>query len=205
MDLIVARYNEDLNWTDEVQADRKFLYNKGGVDPRFIPLPNKGREAHTFFFHIFQNYDSLADINVFVQGNPFDHTPNLRQILECNTLDEISTKIKEVYPGNHSNEQYVPLGVNWMYNMNDVEWDIDWRDPHIEHVYKRLYAIKPPQSFVATWGGQMAVTKKAIHMYSRGFYEYMWGYATRRVNWSLPWAMEVLWLDILSKTRKMYA
>ncbi len=53
--LVVSRYKEDLSWLDEVPEDINiYLYNKGessGRDDEIL-LPNIGREAHTFLYHV---------------------------------------------------------------------------------------------------------------------------------------------------------
>lgn len=41
--------------------------------PRVIPLPNIGREAHTFFTHIINEYKDLPEWTAFMQGDPFAH------------------------------------------------------------------------------------------------------------------------------------
>ena len=76
--IVVARYNEDLEWT------KKFLnvivYNKGNTlsdDYNHFVLNNVGREGHTYYKHIYDNYDNLTDYIIFLQGNPFDHSPNI--------------------------------------------------------------------------------------------------------------------------------
>lgn len=79
--LIVARYNESLEWLKEIDCfDEIFIYNKGSErsSNNEIKLPNIGREAHTFSYHIARNYDNLGDINIFLQGNPFDHAKKLK-------------------------------------------------------------------------------------------------------------------------------
>ena len=43
-------------------------FEKGNVY-KTINLPNIGREAHTYLYHIINNYDNLADINVFLPGS----------------------------------------------------------------------------------------------------------------------------------------
>lgn len=76
LQLVVARYNEDVQWTK--QFDDVVIYNKGApLHMGEIPLPNVGREAHTYFKHICDNYDNLAEYTAFVQGHPFDHSPNI--------------------------------------------------------------------------------------------------------------------------------
>lgn len=76
--IIVARYNEDIEWTKQFQ--NVIIYNKGDKLPdnfNEILLSNVGREGHTYYKYICDNYDNLEDYSIFLQGNPFDHSPNL--------------------------------------------------------------------------------------------------------------------------------
>lgn len=50
-------------------GERLFSYCKCGVrDDDCIPLPNVGREGHTFVHHILTHYDNLSDVTVFING-----------------------------------------------------------------------------------------------------------------------------------------
>ena len=76
--IIVARYNENVEWTKPFTNVK--IYNKGtqlenGYNE--IRLPNVGREGHTYYKYICDNYDNLDDYTIFLQGNPFDHSPNI--------------------------------------------------------------------------------------------------------------------------------
>ncbi len=76
--IIVARYNEDLQWIKPFV--NTIVYNKGTAlteDFTQITLDNVGREGHTYYKHIYDNYENLAEYNIFLQGNPFDHSPNI--------------------------------------------------------------------------------------------------------------------------------
>lgn len=76
--IVVARYNENLAWTK--QFLNVIVYNKGNpLTDNFneILLNNVGREGHTYYKHIYDNYDNLTDYTIFLQGNPFDHSPNI--------------------------------------------------------------------------------------------------------------------------------
>ena len=78
MIIIVARYNEDIEWIK--QFSNVIIYNKGEKlqdDYNAIFLPNVGREGHTYYKYIYDNYDKLDDYTIFLQGNPFVHSPNL--------------------------------------------------------------------------------------------------------------------------------
>jgi hypothetical protein len=82
MIIIVARYNEDVAWTKVFK--NVLIFNKGeklGDEYRQIMMENVGREGHTFFKYISDNYDDLKDHTVFLQGNPFDHSQHLIQNL----------------------------------------------------------------------------------------------------------------------------
>ena len=78
IEIVIARYNEDLNWLENpifYPIDNITVYNKGQNDNfmknirRTIDLPNLGRESHTYLTHIIRNYDSLADMTIFLPGS----------------------------------------------------------------------------------------------------------------------------------------
>jgi len=76
--IVIARYNENIEWTK--QFPNVIIYNKGEkLEDTFnqIQLDNVGREGHTYYKYIFDNYDNLDDYTIFLQGNPFDHSPNI--------------------------------------------------------------------------------------------------------------------------------
>lgn len=80
MQIVIARYNENLEWLNDLTDTVNIVYNKG--DGEFgIKLPNIGREAHTFLYHIVNNYDCLEDSICFLQGNPFDHFKEVKEQL----------------------------------------------------------------------------------------------------------------------------
>jgi hypothetical protein len=77
--IVVARYNENVEWTK--QFLNVIIYNKG---PSLIKdtyneiiINNVGREGHTYYKYIYDNYNNLTDYTIFLQGNPFDHSPNI--------------------------------------------------------------------------------------------------------------------------------
>ena len=81
LELVLARFNENLDWIGEIDACWNItVYNKGNnaTLPKIRPytsvdVPNTpgGRESETFLRHIIYRYDSLADYTVFSQGGPF--------------------------------------------------------------------------------------------------------------------------------------
>lgn len=79
MELVVARYNESLNWLDKEPYNKypTVVYNKGTNDEfnlannitKTVPLKNVGRCDHTYLYHVIENYNNLADITVFLPGS----------------------------------------------------------------------------------------------------------------------------------------
>jgi hypothetical protein len=81
VEVVVARYKEDVGWCAEYNCT---VYSKDERAPsmaqmrqvaRWRQLPNIGRESHTILSHIVENFDGLADWTVFMQGDPWDHFP----------------------------------------------------------------------------------------------------------------------------------
>jgi len=81
IDIVVAVYNENIDWiANHNLQGHVILYVKKDSRPihdigykKIVRLPNVGREGHTYLHHILENYDSLADVTFFLQGDPFDH------------------------------------------------------------------------------------------------------------------------------------
>jgi len=70
VDVVVAHFNEDLSWISEYAAPGVAfrVYSKGAVFQGATPLPNVGRESHTYLTHIVRHYDELPPWTVFTQG-----------------------------------------------------------------------------------------------------------------------------------------
>lgn len=82
--IIVAKYKENIDWMKNLPADwQNIVISKDEAVP---VLPNVGREPHTFFWAMEQlmRAGDVQDDEVFafVQGWPFDHSPNLLRSLE---------------------------------------------------------------------------------------------------------------------------
>lgn len=78
IELVVARYNEELNWLKEEPFNKYpvVCYNSGSNDDfykppnmRVVKIDNVGKEAYAFLYHIIHRYDNLADITIFLPGS----------------------------------------------------------------------------------------------------------------------------------------
>jgi hypothetical protein len=73
VEVVIAKYKEDTAWTQGLKHPY-IIYDKSDSPLYYsVRLPNIGREAHTFLYHIVTNYHKLADVTVFLQGKPDDH------------------------------------------------------------------------------------------------------------------------------------
>ena len=81
--VVVARYEENVDWLKDIKYIT-YLYEKGDEGDG-VKLPNVGREAHTYLYHIVDRYDTLEDYIIFLQGNPFDH--GFRTVGDINNIE----------------------------------------------------------------------------------------------------------------------
>lgn len=89
--VIVARYKEDLNWLSLIpESFDVTIYNKGeeitsrkalSRNPTIIALPNNGRESDTYIRHILRREYEPESYTVFLQGDPFEHSPDIIGLL----------------------------------------------------------------------------------------------------------------------------
>jgi len=167
LELVVARYDEDLAWLKRVPKDfRITIYDKGDGASGGIPLLNEGREAHSYLRHLSERYDSLADLTVFVQGHPFDHAPDLHKQLKA--YAEGSESIADFYWLGFLADTDDPRGrrlfVPWSKNPERKELQL-------EDFHRELFGDSGPEAYRFFVGAQFAVTRDVAHRRPREFYE----------------------------------
>jgi hypothetical protein len=154
MVIVVARYNENVEWTK--QFSNVIIYNKGveldGYNNQ-IMLKNVGREGHTYYKYIYDNYYSLDDHTIFLQGNPFDHSPNL--VESINLMDKDADF-------EYLSERIVLCNISKCHMHDSI--------PMIE-VYEKIFGIKKIDlPFEFGTGAQFIVSKRNILKHPREFY-----------------------------------
>ena len=167
LELVVARHEEDLAWLKRVPKQfRITLYNKGDALPDSTPLPNIGREAHTYLHHLAGHHDDLADVTVFVQGHPFDHAPDLHQRLRA--LAEGRETVADFhwlgFLADTDDSRGRRLFVPWSKNPDRVELRLD-------DFYQQLFRTPGPESYRFFVGAQFIVTREAARRRDRQFYD----------------------------------
>lgn len=154
MKIVVARYKEDVAWTKQFQ--NVLIFNKGEPlkDTEYSEsfLPNVGREGHTFFKYIYDNYDNLDDYTIFLQGHPYDHCPDLNNIIN-----------------NIANDTSYNTDFDFLAS-RILNCTMD-RCPHhcgqlpLRETYKKIYGDNKEEPAQITFGagGQFIASKKLIH------------------------------------------
>lgn len=115
-EIVIAAYDKSIDWLSGLNDDiKKTVYRKGNVIPlkknEILIEPNLGRCVHTFFNHLYRNYDNLSEYTYFAQDYPFDHWGNLIDIINGDPMEmETSAELKiGGYYGYHNNT----LGSAW--------------------------------------------------------------------------------------------
>jgi len=182
-DKIVLKY-KCKNYKEAEQIYTNYLNNY--TPPKIIEMPNIGREGHTYAHHIIKNYDNLDNYTIFLQGNPFDHTPKLNKIL---------SKLFE-------NER------DYLYkNLSSKVWgcqldkDQFRKDLKIKQVYSDLYSLKNPKNFLFKFGAgaQFCVSKKLIVKNNLLFYKKILNYLDKECNPIVGHVIERLWFIFFTK------
>ena len=93
VDLVVTRYREQLAWLTPylgLPNWRVFIYNTGRRPPpsricqratACTQIPNSGFEWHGYLRHIVDRYNLLAELTIFMQGDPFTVSPDAHCLL----------------------------------------------------------------------------------------------------------------------------
>jgi hypothetical protein len=164
MRIIVARYNEDMKWTRSTTniSSNVIIYNKGAPldkEYREISLENVGREGHTYYKYICDNYDNLEDYTIFLQGNPFDHSPNIVSNLEY------LFQIKDILDFDFK------FLSETLKNCSLEQCHFSLKPLPLREVYSVLFGERTDKfPFIFGEGGQFIVSKSAVLRRPRKFY-----------------------------------
>jgi hypothetical protein len=191
-DIVVARYNENLDWI-KLLKDKRFnikIYNKGedNIDLKCEKLENYGRDAHTFVNYIVENYHKLPEYVIFLQGDPLEHCINAIQMIK-----------------NHKEEEYICLSDN-VIEEGPTGWyekivgsDSDMFFPNMTRFKLSdtacfIFDDEAPGTYYFGAGQQYIVHKKYILNRSLDFYKNI--LERFKTDYVLPWHLERMWFTI---------
>ena len=159
--IVVARYHECVHWTKKF--DNVVIYNKGvplaHQEYNEIRLPkNVGREGHTYYVYICQNYEDLPDHVIFLQGYPADHSPHFEENIRK-------------YIANPTDFEFISETIE--HTTIENECKRHWQCENINVNYEKIFGVKCDitSEIVFGHGAHFAVSKQAILRRPREFYE----------------------------------
>lgn len=184
IDLVIARYNESLNWLDDIDTSNinVIVYNKHDEDfihpkvDKVIKLENVGKCDHTYLYHIIENYDNLNDVTIFTAGScdmPYKWAQFKKVFDKATTQYDSAFEVVAQYDIRNSLYDFV---LDEWKTSNDIN-----RSKNNE-VKTQLCSVRPFGKWYeskfgdlvtnhVTYMGMFAASRKDIHNRSKEFYK----------------------------------
>ena len=204
--IIIARYNENIDWLLKYQDFNVIIYNKGSCIANkglgeIITLPNVGRESHTWLYHIVSNYQNLDEVNIFLQGRIDDLGVLAYQDLykyqnECIRKGFSVRRFGILGPFHWV--KYLGLEKNSKYK--DQLTNKSLKEPEIS--FKELaqtFIPKIPLFTITNYGGCFAVKKELILSHNHSFYKNLLKPVSNHKNPIEGHYLERLWCYMFTK------
>lgn len=198
-EIVVARYNESVDWLRCFHPSMIRLYNKG-LELESIPntpLPNVGREAHTYLHHIVQNYHKLSPYVMFTQAgitnnegcltNPFEFVTELMESCIYNLgISRNYLRYDHVYPTTYDMRESKECGSS---SMVFGAW--------FEKFVNRSFETNPK------WfkGAIMCLSRSVIRSRERSYYKRLLETVSYHINPEEAYYLERSWYYVFQKRR----
>ena len=205
VEVVVARYAEDVSWLRPlVSSGMLRLYNKGAPMPpqsgfadMAIPLPNVGREAHTYLHHIVHHFDDMREYVVFVQGsilanegcctNPLQYVLDLIASARALGVSANWKRWNDMYPTEYDMRERVPC------TPSDDGCFGDWFRKRVSPLY-----IPDPKWFK---GAVFCVRSEWIRVRPKAYYQTLLAALSRTVAPEEAYYLERAWYYVVRKVR----
>jgi hypothetical protein len=187
-EVVISAFNRDYsNWIKLLNTDIKVTVYRKGTNlntPYEIYLErNVGRDVHTFFYHIVNNYDNLADYTFTSQDYFQDHVYNYIEIINGNELTFKLNSCQDFGGCWFFSTQFGKIICNKFGNPYHPGLDI-------ESVWDELFAIPCPEIILFTPSGHFCITKAHAQKRPVSFYKKILNIL--ETNEQAPWIIERL-------------
>lgn len=161
MKVIVAKYEENTAWAERYDS---FVVEKG------VHIKNVGREPASFLWYILEHYDELEGNYVFLQGNPYDHCPELDTEIGSTVTEfkHLGTKLLHSKYNGHPHDNGFHMG-----------------EP------MNIMGLTPLDSYPFVAGGQFITTAEQLKKYTKQQYKDLLLYCVERPK--NCYALERIW------------
>lgn len=193
VEIVVAHHHEKLHWLRPVPDEVGVIVYCKGMPielPRaasVIPLENRGREAGTYLNHICRYYNALADVTIFLQGNPQDH-------YRLADLYEDLVRWQTCSPVTGYCAMALTFGTDDRHGLpNNYKAPIPVGD-----LYEQAFGEPAPEEFVFGCGAQFAATRTAIWSKPLAWWQGVYELCETRYPETYAWALERIWKYLIS-------
>lgn len=202
-EFVIAHHKENLDWLAPV-ADYCHVYDKGHEAARkpsfhvmkWEELPNVGREAHTYLHHIIWNYEHLANITVFLQGQLTDHAPDFCFQTPMEFLERAKKGVRCIVKGKYSDWGRIPHVGKWK-----KAWDsglMRHANRSVGQFYHMAFRRAPPTSVDVCLAGCFSATRRCLLQHPKEFYQRMISTLSDHSDPEEVHYIERLWFTITS-------
>lgn len=195
INLVVASVaSDDVSWTEELHNSianlQIFRYVSDDPVAEYHPSIAKGREALMYFTYLYDHYDSLADVNIFIHAE--EHPWHLDGAMQQSMRFALSQLDLEQVMQLHYFNLYTSLkgGRPEGYNTTKTTDETDVaEEPFIAEAMRANFGedVAVPEMLIGPCCSQFAVSKEAIRSRPRSQYRH-----------SMQWLTETDWPDQLT-------
>jgi len=167
--IVIAHYNEDLSWTQNLKFDGEIVIYSKTIQSnphRYIPI-NKGQEVPMYLKYIIDYYDNLPDKTLFLHG----HSTSPHQDFDSRYIIENLNWDCDNFFSVNKREWYQEVSKNCQ--LSKGSFDI-WLKTYW---YKFLEILPFPDNGLFFYSGaQFVVNKELITQHPKSYYEdlYNW-------------------------------
>ena len=200
-ELVIATYDRSYNWISNIDKSisiKVYTKNKNTSNKNEIIIKNNvGRDVHTFFYHIVNQYDNLADYTFFSQDYYIDHVSNYIDIINGDVTiwnNNAKQHFEEYWC--YQNAPYT----NWQWFSSNqfggtiLKSDLNGFPNHpnlnIRGAWEFLFESDPPDVIEFVPGGHFNISRQQLHLRPKIFYEKVLSHL--ELYYDSPWIIERL-------------
>jgi len=168
-EVVISAFSRNYDWIKKLNKDTKVtVYRKGDLilDGEIKIQKNVGRCVHTFFYHLYNRYETLSDLTYFSQDYHEDHVANYIELMN-GSLEILNENAIEKIDDNC-----------WFFNtqFNAAIYCNNEGNPHdyglnLSNLWRRIFNTMPPNIYRFTPAGHFAITKEHATKISRDVYK----------------------------------
>jgi hypothetical protein len=152
IEVVIARFDENVSYISEINQ-QIFLYDKSGSVKNAKYIPCIGREDFTYLYHILNSEDNDNTHICFLQGNPFDHCPDILSILNSPIDSDL------IWLNDYFGNKLIRTGLHG-----------DAHHLHVGQITEMLFE-STPEEWDFNPGAQFIISKQIIRSRNRKFWE----------------------------------